>query len=95
MINERKIERFREIVREATEQCGGNLLPSIVFMENGIPTPENGNSYVLHTEEKEGKSIREIDICRKPVNIFIGPEGGWSETEMSSFQKRDMQIIHL
>lgn len=89
------MERFREIVREATEQCFGNHIASITFLENGIPIPEDGPSYVLHTEEKESKHIRDIPPGISPINIFVGPEGGWSTAEISSFKERNMQNIHL
>ncbi|NDK19374.1 16S rRNA (uracil(1498)-N(3))-methyltransferase [Candidatus Gracilibacteria bacterium] len=95
LMNERKIERFREIVREATEQCGANKLPSISFLEEKTPIPEDGQSYVLHTEGKNSKHLRDIGTENSPINIFIGPEGGWSSAEISSFEEKDVQRIHL
>lgn len=95
VINVRKIERFMEIVREATEQCGGNKIAPITFLEERIPIPENGQSYVLHTEGEGSKHIRDIDTKNSPINIFVGPEGGWSNEEISSFNERNIQCIHL
>lgn len=95
VINERKIERFREIVREATEQCGWNQVPKITFHENSIPIPENGASYTLHTHDEESKHIRDILTASFPINIFIWPEGGWSDKEMMYFKEKNIQQIHL
>lgn len=95
IINARKIERFQEIVREATEQCGGNRVASIIFLEDKMVVPENGQSYVLHTEGKGSEHIRDIDTKNTPINIFVGPEGGWSCEEVSSFEERNVQKIHL
>lgn len=62
-------------MREATEQCGGNQVPSIIFLEDKIAIPENGQSYVLHTEGEGSRHIRDIDTKNIPINIFVGPEG--------------------
>ncbi|MFA6090934.1 MAG: RsmE family RNA methyltransferase [Candidatus Gracilibacteria bacterium] len=95
IINERKIERFREIIRESTEQCGGNQVPTITFLESKIPVPNNGLSYVFHTEDTDSKHIRDISQKSSSINLFIGPEGGFSSTEMSFFQENHIQKIHL
>ncbi len=149
IINERKIERFREIVREATEQCGGNRVPTITFLESKIPLPSDGVSYVFHTEDTESKPISHIikkffssqelqsnssesdfletrkndEICTKTadqsepydlygergsqglsanieviscfLNLFVGPEGGFSPSEILFFQENNVEKIHL
>ncbi|HBB27636.1 TPA: hypothetical protein DCZ36_04040 [Candidatus Gracilibacteria bacterium] len=95
LVTAHKIERFQEIVREATEQCGGNLPPSVIFLEDRMIVPENRQSYVLHTEEQGSKHIRDIDIKNSPINIFVGPEGGWSREEISFFEEKNIQKIHL
>jgi 16S rRNA (uracil1498-N3)-methyltransferase len=94
-INERKKERFHEIVREATEQSMGNQIPNIIFYEWWIPIPEDGQWYILHTEEYNSKHIGEVNTEDFPVNIFVGPEGGWSPSEINTFNDRDGQKIHL
>lgn len=95
VINERKIERFREIAREATEQCGGNRVPIITFLESNISLPKDGISYVFHTEDTYSKHIRDISQKSSSINLFIGPEGGFSSAEMSFFQENNIQKIHL
>lgn len=70
-------------------------MPSIVFLESGIPVPENGISYMLHTEKEGSIRMHEIDKDVSPINIFIGPEGGWSPGEISVFKERDIRQIHL
>lgn len=95
VINERKIERFREIVREATEQCGGNKVPTITFLESIIPLPSDGLSYVFHTEDTDSKPISSIDKESSIINLFVGPEGGFSPVEISFSQENNIQKIHL
>lgn len=88
------MERFQEILREATEQCGGNKVPTLLFQEKNLPFPENGRSYVLHTEKNGEKNIGEIPLSN-PINLFIGPEGGWSPTEIDFFLAQGGEKIHL
>ena len=95
MINDRKIERFQEIVREAVEQCGGNRAVSISFVDTEMPSPENGNSYFLHTQAIDSISMTDIENSRHHINIFVGPEGGWSDKELRTFEEQGIQSIHL
>ncbi|MDD2916665.1 MAG: RsmE family RNA methyltransferase [Candidatus Gracilibacteria bacterium] len=95
VIHARKIERFQEIVREATEQCGGNTLPFIQFLETGIPSPKEGISYFLHTKSLRGATLKSIAHTSDGYNIFIGPEGGWSEQEAIIFDQKDIQNLSL
>ncbi len=95
VINNRKIERFNEIIKEATEQCYWNKLATLNFLEDKLPTPQDGISYVLHTEGTDSQHLREISIDSPIINLFIGPEGGWSEGEISIFKERSIQKIHL
>lgn len=95
IINDRKIERFREIVREATEQCGGNHLATISFVDNGVPNYTGGKAYFLHTQASDSIEINNINNLDSHVNIFVGPEGGWSERELMIFKERDIQNVHL
>ena len=91
VINERKIERFKEIVREALEQCGGNCIPKLVFQDSRESTPvADGMSIFLHTDGKRSMKLTDLgDLGRKDsINIFVGPEGGWSDTEVEIFRKQ-------
>ena len=87
VINDRKIERFQEIVREALEQCGGNRMPKVIFSEEKNPIASDGTSLVFHTESSESIGLSAVSMV-SPFNIYVGPEGGWSPTEMVHFQKK-------
>ena len=95
VINERKIERFQDILHEALEQCGGNQVPSLVFSEEQLPAPLDGNSYILHTENIVSMPIKSVLDSSTAINIFIWPEWGWSDVEIEVFKSRSVEMIHL
>ncbi|MDP2103872.1 MAG: RsmE family RNA methyltransferase, partial [Candidatus Gracilibacteria bacterium] len=87
VINERKIARFMDIAREALEQCGGNRMPSIRFETKKIfPLKMKENIFVLHTTDNKSKNLTEISkMDLGDFSLFVGPEGGWSDAEITQF----------
>lgn len=83
-----RFERLETIAIEASEQCGRGDIPKIVetitltqAMQNieknslTICLEKNGDAYqdVLHTTKRNETTT---------INIFVGPEGGWSNDEL-------------
>lgn len=85
------VERAKKIVVEAAEQCGRSDIPSVrepVLVETAIETYQPKAE--LFVAEKSDSSH---EFGTKPVGVFIGPEGGWSDAEMKLFDQK--QIPHL
>lgn len=76
-----KIERFRLIAREAVEQCGGLTMPSIDFVDSitnyGLPHTNITLDTVWNPSKISDYSHFQV------VNLWIWPEGGWSDAERS------------
>lgn len=97
-MNEKKIARFHEIAREALEQSGGNTFPEIVFLDmKRSPTPPSGTNLVLHTNSEDSEELRTRSASAggDEVNLFIGPEGGWSESEIDDWGSKGAKIVHI
>lgn len=102
--SDQKLNRYRKIVKEASEQCHRNKIPEI----DVIPLQtilENGSDYdiMMYAYEEEAKkdqfssfakALSSIKPGQKAI-IFIGPEGGFSEREVDLFHKYDCQAIRL
>jgi 16S rRNA (uracil1498-N3)-methyltransferase len=82
-----KLERLKRIIKEAAEQSGRGIIPGIkeqikfCKIIDGLAKDEV--NLVAHPESK--KSISEVkNLLKKSskINLFIGPEGGFSEKEM-------------
>lgn len=95
VINERKIARFMDIAREALEQCGGNKMPSIRFETKKIfPLKKKENIFVLHTTDNTSKSLAEVSKMNlDELSLFIWPEGGWSDQEITQFQNQNATFV--
>ena len=94
-INENKIERFKKIITEAVEQSGRNIVPKLHFLEKiDFKTIKWLNIY-FHTDKTNAKKLKSLDIKSWKANIFIGPEWGFSDNEISIFNKYWFQKVNL
>jgi 16S rRNA (uracil1498-N3)-methyltransferase len=91
---EKKLERWRKIVLEASKQTGRARLMKIeapIDFEEFVKTADGAG--VLFAE-RGGKSFAEINAGKK-ITALIGPEGGWETSEIDSAASRGFQIITL
>lgn len=88
---ENKLERFRKIAKEASEQSHRLMIPEIVGVVDINKIPQNLLADVnLIAYEKEAGSTLSFDNAiekGKSISIMIGPEGGFSEKEVEHLLK--------
>lgn len=100
-INERTIktglnmDRLQKIIREASEQCGRNTLPT-------ISEPIDFADALTDGSQAEEKIIFHLmndvympDKNAESASIFIGPEGGFTEKEIDLAKKQGYEIASL
>jgi len=85
------MERLQQIIREAAEQSQRGILPTLHKPVNFINACKRAgtNSFVAWEDEKETgirelllKKLKSDRINKSAINIFIGPEGGFSPREI-------------
>lgn len=89
---ERKLERWRKIIVEASKQTGRAMLMQIEdpmkfkeFVESAVGTK-------ILFSERDGKSFDSIKSAKK-ITAIIGSEGGWEDSEIDFARDKDFQII--
>lgn len=96
-----RMERLQTIAIESAEQCGRGDIPQILdittLSEAFSHTQTSSFSFVGDTSE-EKDTLRSNNIQKKiaaadTVNIFIGPEGGWTEKERVLFKKHEVMSV--
>lgn len=98
------IGRLNKISIEASEQSGRGSIPEILEITDlsgalsAIKAAHNDvKAIVFHTDaQKLSQSVIDSSESNKTsVAVFIGPEGGWSATEIDAFHKNNCDIYCL
>lgn len=92
MHNLRNVPRLEMIIKEAAEQCGAVSLPVLgkaVKVDQLLKdAPADLNLLAYEKEDSSTlKSLKPSIDKADVVNIFIGPEGGWTEEEVEALSK--------
>lgn len=81
---EKKIDRWQKIAINASEQCGRVFVPKI-HSSRELPEANFDNALNIllcpYTENKD-KNVELNIISNNDFNIFIGPEGGFTDEEV-------------
>lgn len=83
----KRVERWRKIVREASQQARRIAPPEIadpVALKKAI-AEEKGSRIVLSEAEDRISLKSVLGECQPPLALAFGPEGGWSEAELELF----------
>lgn len=89
-----KLERWKKIAKEAAEQCARNTIPDIEEIRElddwlkEITSLDEDTLLLFCWENEQETTIREVLSVNKDKNIIvlIGPEGGFSEREVSEIK---------
>jgi 16S rRNA (uracil1498-N3)-methyltransferase len=92
------IERLTTIAKEAAEQSGRGIVPAIKapvpFANVEKSELEKKTTIFFHTNES-ARTLDEITSSQGELNIFIGPEGGWDETEVKFAMAHNFYLASL
>lgn len=89
---EKKLERWRKIIIEASKQTGRAKLMEITEPFEFEDFVEDANGTKILFSERDGKSFSEIKSNKK-MTAVIGSEGGWEDSEIELAKKNGFQII--
>jgi 16S rRNA (uracil1498-N3)-methyltransferase len=92
----KRVERWRRIAHEAAQQSRREAAPQIADPENletAIGKAE-GSRIVLAEGEREQRLI-DLIAAGEDLSLAIGPEGGWTESELALFQSSEWKFASL
>jgi len=95
---DKKVERYKMITKEASEQCHRNIIPSIC----GVISLNDINKYLcdnnLLAYELESGSTKSFDEAIKSpgsYSLIVGPEGGFEVSEVELLKQKGFKLISL
>lgn len=95
----KKADRLQRIAVEAARQCGRGNLPSLqlgVAFATALPAPGDQLTLVLHPGEDLPLLERAIETANAgSVTVWVGPEGGFSDSELAQLRARGAQLVSL
>lgn len=93
---EKKLRHWRKIIISACEQCGRNVLPELAEpagFDDWVSSGKNGQRLLLHP--RDTTTLAKVTPGRDGLTIISGPEGGFSEHEVSHAIHHGCQPVNL
>ena len=84
-----KVDRWNKIARESTKQCGRATTPSVSepvdFQGSFGIREQSGMKIILYENQDEllGDYMHSLTTPVNSINVYIGPEGGFSKEEIT------------
>ena len=98
----KKVERYNSIAMEAAKQCRRGIIPNVadpITFKNMVNELEEYNLIIFPYENENNFTIKnllqELDEKPKKVAIIIGPEGGFSNSEVAILREKDIESVTL
>ena len=88
------LARWRRIVLEASKQCGRSILMEVSPPRSLLQALDQAQETCI-VMAQPGAPALEISQKADTVLALIGPEGGWSETELTLAKKRSVLLYGL
>ncbi len=99
-----KIERWQKIALEAARQSGRGIIPEIAepmnFSKAVKAAGESANVVLFPWEEEHGETLKQAvsnleKSSIKEIAVFIGPEGGYDETEAEAARSNGAKTVTI
>jgi len=82
----KRLDRWRRIAEQAAQQSRRMSAPAIedaMDLKSALDRPISGTRLILHPAGEPLGSVL-AEAAGPPIQLLVGPEGGWSEAEVAS-----------
>lgn len=99
--NNKKIERWQKIAREAAKQSGRAVIPTVhdpINISGAIEVLKNADIAFVPYECEEESYLRPVltnSVSPKTVAFMIGPEGGFDKSEIDKITDNGIHTVSL
>ncbi|MGA1845665.1 RsmE family RNA methyltransferase [Deferribacter abyssi] len=90
-VTEKKLLRYKKLLINGAMQADLNFLPKLSLCESVFNINDNSAMKLCFYEKVEKKKF--INKIEKTVSIFIGPEGGLSDNEVTALKEQGFVLI--
>lgn len=98
---EKKLERWQKIAEAAAKQSGRGKIPEVcgrvLKFKEAVEEAAKLDGAIIPYEKEEKTGLRQFvqGFRGKSIGIFIGPEGGFAETEIAFAEERGILPVTL
>jgi 16S rRNA (uracil1498-N3)-methyltransferase len=97
---EKKLERWSKIAYEAAKQSKRGRVPKVnklLSLKEAVREIDKEELVLLLYEAENQNSLKPLlkEFSGKNISVFIGPEGGFDETEVDLLREADVNIVSL
>jgi 16S rRNA (uracil1498-N3)-methyltransferase len=93
---EKRVAHWRQVVISACEQCGRNRIPEVGMisaLDVWLAAEGDAQRWVLLPGADT--ALRDLPRPDKPVELLVGPEGGFTDTEADAARRAGYQPVRL
>ncbi|MDD5341039.1 MAG: RsmE family RNA methyltransferase [Patescibacteria group bacterium] len=99
-LNSNKAKRYQKIIEEATSQSGGKIPPVFnkvkSFEDVILDLKQNELNIIAHEDERHNTLCNILNEKQaKKINVFVGPEGGFSPEEINLALRNSLVSVSL
>lgn len=97
---DKKIERWSKIAEEAAKQSKRGVIPQIsnvMSFKEALDYLKDEDTIIVPYESEENLGIKKVlkECTSKKINVIIGPEGGFDDSEIQELKSMDAHIVTL
>ncbi|MFA6234366.1 MAG: 16S rRNA (uracil(1498)-N(3))-methyltransferase [Bacteroidota bacterium] len=93
-----KTDRLRKLAETATKQCLRGRIPTIhepLSLRTAVDAQSDARLLLFHESAPLSATPESLVLDSRPLAIFIGPEGGFSDEEVALLHDRGADILSL